>query len=368
MKIGIIGTRGIPNNYGGFEQFAQYLSESLSEKNCTVFVYNSHNHLFKEKKWKNVNIIHKFDPEFLIGFSGQFLYDFNCIIDSRKRNFDIILQLGYTTNSIWHFLLPKNTLRICNPDGMEWNRAKYPYLVKQFLKYAEKLIVKSNHIIIADSEVIKNYYIQKYQKETYFIAYPASVFLNPDFNIIKQYNITPNNYNLLIARLQKDNNIETIINGIINSNSEIPLLIIGNYNTKYGKFLRKNYSNKKIIFLNSIYNELILNNLRFFSNYYFHGHSAGGTNPSLLEAMACSCLICANDNQFNKSVLGDDAFYFSNSNDITNFVNSNIQKSKYQNFIINNIEKIETNYNLEKITNNYINIFNKLLSLKNNLI
>jgi len=249
---------------------------------------------------------------------------------------------------------------------MEWNRTKYPYLIKQFLKLAEKLAVKSNDIIVADSEVIKKYYIEKYKKETYFIAYPAVVFENPNFEILNEYNIKQNNYNLIIARLQKDNNIETIIDGVINSNSENKLLIVGNYNTKYGKFLIKKYNDKRIVFLNSIYNQLILNNLRFFSKYYFHGHSAGGTNPSLLEAMACSCLICANENKFNKSVLQEDAFYFSNSKDITNFINNKPEKSNFNNFINKNLYKISQNYSLEKITNEYYNIFLKTIE-KNNL-
>ncbi|MFZ4549682.1 MAG: glycosyl transferase, partial [Bacteroidales bacterium] len=98
MKIGILGTRGIPNHYGGFEQFAEYLSVGLLELGAEVWVYNSHNHPYQEKVWKNVNLIHCFDPEYKIGLAGQFLYDFNCILDSRNRNFDILLQLGYTTN------------------------------------------------------------------------------------------------------------------------------------------------------------------------------------------------------------------------------------------------------------------------------
>ena len=94
MKIGILGTRGIPNHYGGFEQFAEYLSVGLVELGAEVWVYNSHNHPFQEKKWKSVNLIHCFDPEYKIGLAGQFVYDFNCILDSRKRNFDILLQFA----------------------------------------------------------------------------------------------------------------------------------------------------------------------------------------------------------------------------------------------------------------------------------
>ena len=102
MKIGILGTRGIPNNYGGFEQFAEMFSIFAIENGHEVYVYNSHNHTWKENTYKGVHIIHKYDPEYKIGTAGQFIYDLNCIFDSRSRNFDIILQLGYSSSAIWN--------------------------------------------------------------------------------------------------------------------------------------------------------------------------------------------------------------------------------------------------------------------------
>ena len=100
MKIAILGTRGIPNYYGGFEQFAEFFSVYLAEKGHDVYCYNSHNHKYQEKTFHGVNLIHKNDPEHKYGTFGQFIYDYNCIMDSRKRDFDIILQLGYTSNSV----------------------------------------------------------------------------------------------------------------------------------------------------------------------------------------------------------------------------------------------------------------------------
>src|SRR5215213_11430209 len=100
LKIAILGTRGIPNNYGGFEQIAGFLSKGLVEKGHSVTVYNSHQHPYKKDSWNGVQIIHCFDPEFLIGTAGQFIYDLNCILDARKRNFDVWLFMGYTSSSI----------------------------------------------------------------------------------------------------------------------------------------------------------------------------------------------------------------------------------------------------------------------------
>jgi hypothetical protein len=116
MRIGILGTRGIPNRYGGFEQITEWLAEGLVKKGHEVFVYNSHNHPNREKSWKGIHIIHCYDPEYLLKTAGQFIYDLNCIRDAGKRNFDVILFMGYTSSSIWAPVFPKQPVVISNMD------------------------------------------------------------------------------------------------------------------------------------------------------------------------------------------------------------------------------------------------------------
>src|SRR5690606_37250363 len=114
MKIGILGTRGIPNHYGGFEQFAEYLSVGLVKRGDEVVVYNSSSHPFQEKKYMGVDIVHCYDPEPKICTAGQFVYDLNCIRDARTRSFDILLQLGYTSSSVWGRILPDKPIVFTN--------------------------------------------------------------------------------------------------------------------------------------------------------------------------------------------------------------------------------------------------------------
>jgi len=352
MKIAILGTRGIPNNYGGFEQFAEYLSDYLFKKNHEVYVYNAHNHPFQGKKFNGINLIHKFDPESRIGTVGQFIYDFNCILDSRNRNFEIILQLGYTSSSIWAWILPKKSVIVTNMDGLEWKRTKYLKPIRWFLKYAEKLAVKTSDFLIADSIGIQAYLKEKYNINSKYIAYGAKVFEHPNEAILEEYDVKKNQYNLLIARLEPENNIETILEGITNCKSNLPFLVIGKHDTSLGNYLKEKFRNTIYIrFLGGIYNQNHLNNLRYFSNLYFHGHSVGGTNPSLLEAMASSALVIANNNTFNKSILGNDAFYFNNSDDISR-LSTNV-KSDHLQMVQNNIVKITTIYEWDLINNQY---------------
>lgn len=352
MRIAILGTRGIPNNYGGFEQLAEYLSTGLAERGHKIFVYNSALHPYQESTFKGVNLIHCFDAEDKLGTAGQFIYDLNCILDSRKRNFDVILQLGYTSSSIWHFLLPQKTHIITNMDGMEWWRSKYSNAVKRFLKLAEKWAVRSSDILIADSPAIKKYLDDKYKQSSTFIAYGASAFNDADEQVIKKYAVEKGKYSLLIARFEPENNIETIIKGYLRSESTQPLLLVGSTSNSYGKYLAEKYQNPLIRFLGPVYQRNELDNLRYFSSLYFHGHSVGGTNPSLLEAMACSARICAHNNPFNAAILGSDAFYFSDDFSLAEIIR-NKDAEQQPLWIPNNLDKISHYYNWPHIINEY---------------
>jgi glycosyltransferase involved in cell wall biosynthesis len=157
---------------------------------------------------------------------------------------------------------------------------------------------------------------------------------------------------LLIARLEPENNIEPILDGVVKSKIQQPFLVIGKHNTKFGEYLKNKYSNNSnIIFLGGIYNQNHLNNLRHFSRLYFHGHSVGGTNPSLLEAMASNSLIVANDNIFNKSILGSDAFYFKTPEDVADkFI---LEKQEHLNIVDNNRDKIKNQFAWGLINDTY---------------
>jgi glycosyltransferase involved in cell wall biosynthesis len=354
LKIGILGTRGIPNRYGGFEQCAEYLAVGLVNKGHKVWVYNAHNHEYSNSEWNGVNIIHCNDPEHKLGTAGQFIYDLNCINDARKRDYDVLLQLGYTSNSIWFWRWPRNQRNIVNMDGLEWKRSKYSKYVQQFLKIAEKWAAMHGDVLIADSIGIQKYLQDTYNKQSHFIPYGAEIFTAHDKSVTGAYNLKPYEYNILIARMEPENNIEIIIKGHILSNTQRPLLVIGKTQNEFGTYLVNNYgSDKSINFLGGIYDTGIINNLRYFSHLYFHGHSVGGTNPSLLEAMGCSALIAAHDNIFNKAVLGNDAFYFADEQQLANIIKTKEHKADYNSLLQNNINKIRAEYNWARIVDQY---------------
>jgi len=362
MKIGIIGSRGIPNNYGGFEQFAENLSVGLVKKGVEVWVYNSHQHKCKDALWNGVNRVMCTDPENKIGTAGQFVYDLNCINDSRMRRFDIILQLGYTSSSVWYWRLPASARVITNMDGLEWQRNKYSKAVRRFLKYAEKLAVNSSEFLVADSVAIQHYLLAEYRTQSVYIPYGAEVYHPPAESWICEPGLLPGSYFLVIARMQPDNHIEDVIRGFLDSGSKKELFIVGNVENSYGRYLVNKYRLRNVKFTGAIFNKEVLNQLRYNCDLYFHGHSSGGTNPSLLEAMAASAYICAHDNVFNRAVLGNDAAYFSSAEHICDIIRQGTNDEERKANVSSNLEKIRTIYSWDKVIDSYYELFVNALS------
>jgi glycosyltransferase involved in cell wall biosynthesis len=178
------------------------------------------------------------------------------------------------------------------------------------------------------------------------------VFDMPDEKILEQYSLQTYRYDMLIARLEPENSIEIILDGVAAADSR-PFIVIGKHKTKYGEYLKQKYKSfSHIRFQGGIYDINILNNLRYFSNLYFHGHTVGGTNPSLLEAMGSSALISAHKNIFNESILNEDAFYFENAEQVKQLVEI-IDKKSYSDMIDSNVCKINELYNWDKIIEQY---------------
>lgn len=368
MKIAILGTRGIPNHYGGFEQYAELLSTYLVSKGHQVSVYNSHDHPYQAKEYKGVQIIHQFDPEKKIGTIGQFFYDLACILDSRKRKFDIVYQLGYTSSAIFNFLLPKHSCIVTNMDGMEWKRSKYNKYVQRFLMYSEKIAVKHSDFLVADSLGIKEYLDNKYHKNAFFSAYTAEIPKDFTASILDAFDLQPKQYNLLIARMEPENNIETILQAHTLNQYNFPLVVIGNIQNQFGqKMFERFKAYPHIKFLGPVYDKNKLDSIRHFAHIYFHGHSVGGTNPSLLEAMACQCNIMAHNNIFNKSVLGNEAWYFTNAPELNQLMYQfNLSMNDFAAFTAKNVAKIETYYSASFVFDGLLNQFIEWQSEKGN--
>ena len=375
MKIAFVSTRGIPNNYGGFEQFAEYISVGMAQRGHEVVVYSPKFHPYQESTYKGVRIKHIYSPETWMGSSvGSFFYDFASLRDAlKKEDFDIIYEAGYTSiipAYIWFNVKKrKRPIFTTNMDGLENKRSKFSPMVRRFLDWEEKMAVKYSHYLIADDMGIHDYYKEKYGKESKFLAYGADIHDDFKAEYLEEFGLKSEEYYILIARLEPENNIVMAIEGYLHSkeNGRRPLIVVGKTNTPHGKELVEKYGNERNVeFVGGIYDFKKLDSVRHFSKAYFHGHSVGGTNPSLLEAMAAGCFIFAHDNIFNRAVLKENAFYYPSADKVTEYLNridTIAEGSKIQ-YTARNIEVIRNEYSWESLIDKHEKYFYWLLSQK----
>ena len=243
-------------------------------------------------------------------------------------------------------------------DGLEWKRAKYPVLVKRFLRYAEKLAVRYSDQLIADALPIQEYLYDRYNSHAAYISYGATVKKETDLQLLQPYHLEAGNYFLLIARMEPENHIETILQGLVRDPQQRKILVVGSVNNRYGKKMRAMFAHHhQLSFAGAIYEAPVLDALRAHCALYVHGHSVGGTNPSLLEAMACGAMICAHDNIFNRSVLGEDAWYFHSAEDIVNTITEEVKEDTKATMRKALQEKIAAKHNWPAIVDAYENLF-----------
>lgn len=364
MKIAILGTRGIPNQYGGFEQFAEYLAVGLKERGHQVGVYLPHFHPNQGETYKGVSLHRIQSPERFLGAFANFIYDYSSLKDAIRRRYDIILECGYGTSAPSLFLArTSQSIVITNMDGLEWKRSKWSLPVQRFTRWLESIAVKHSDVLVADNVGIQAYLKAVYGVNSICIPYGSEVIEVPSTEGLEIYQLFPQSYHLAIARLEPENNLEMLLDGFRLAQCDQPLLIVGNHQTAYGRYLCNKYKEVPgIRFLGGIYQKGILDSLRHYARIYFHGHSVGGTNPSLLEAMGCGALVASHNNEFNRSVLLDQALYFTNALEVVRILRMELTE-EHQSFRKANKERIRSTYNWSMIIGQYESLFSQSLAL-----
>ena len=314
-KIAIIGTNGIPSKYGGFETLVEYLVEYLaSSYEITVFCSSkTSNVLISEYKGSLL----KYIPLSANGWQS-IPYDIFSLFKS-CRDYDKILVLGSSGGIIFPLLSKYRSKIIFNFGGLDWERSKWHFLTRKFLKYSESLAVRYSTHLISDNLGIQNYIQKEYGRSSVFIPYGGDQVskITPSSEDLKKYLFLNNAYAFSVARIQSDNNIDMLLDSFIDPLT-FPFVLVGNWNnSSYGIKTRKKYSNiKNIILLDAIYDQRELDLLRSNCMLYLHGHSAGGTNPALVEAMNLSLPIFAYDCIYNRYTTSQKAEYFKNSTEL----------------------------------------------------
>ncbi len=320
IKVAFTGTRGIMLNssltIGGFEKFVAKISERLVRGfPGDVMVYTPH-YISTPANLNGIKIRKIFAPERYMGVAGTILYDFLAYRDALKKDFDLIFECGYGSffPAVMLNKKRKKPYLAVNMDGFEWKRFKNP-LFRNYMLFVEKVTVKHADYIIADHPLIRDYFKEKYGISPFLLSYGSEKYDNFTEKVPHKYGLQPYKYFIVVARPIKENNIELIFKAfgtfVSTNNSDYKLVWVTNTKARYAKKIRRKYNDKRFLFL-EITGEQELFSLRHYAKAYIHGHSVGGTNPSLLEAIFSDVPIIAFHSPFNIHILGNDNCYFRN--------------------------------------------------------
>ncbi|WP_059173414.1 beta 1-4 rhamnosyltransferase Cps2T [Bacillus sp. FJAT-27445] len=380
-NIFIIGSKGIPAKYGGFETFVDFLTNKKINKEIMYHVsclgssrnvyYHNNARCFTVKVPK-------------LGSASAVLYDLLSLIECMnyiKKNklkdciiYILACRIGPFFFCFTHQLKKLGIKVYVNPDGQEWNRSKWNKMIKLYWKISEKLMIKYADLIICDSKGIETHIKKKYKiynPKTKYIAYGAELEKSPltDNNpkVVEWYQkhkIYFNNYYLIVGRFVPENNYELIINEFIKSKSTKDLVIISNIeeNKFYSELVSRTkfINDKRIKFVGTVYDKELIKKIREKAYCYLHGHEVGGTNPSLLEALASTNFNLLLNVIFNKEVGKEGALYFTKEEgSLANLINTieNFSTRKFINIGNKAKNRIKQNYSWGKIIKDYENLF-----------
>ena len=330
-NVFIIGSKGIPAKYGGFETFVDKLTYYRVDSNIKYHVAcmadNEKEFEYNDARCFNVKV-----PN--IGPARAVYYDIKALkmcIEYIRNNkiqnaliYILACRIGPFINHYKKQLVKLGVKLYINPDGHEWKRAKWNFFIKKYWKLSEKLMVKHADLLICDSKNIEKYIKEdyaKYNPNTTFIAYGAEITpstLKDDdeklINWYKAHNVKPNEFYLIVGRFVPENNYKTMISEFMKSSTSKTLVIITN--VEKNKFYNElhdelNFENdKRINFVGTVYDSQLLKKIREDAYGYLHGHEVGGTNPSLLEALGSTKLNLLLDVGFNREVGEEGAIYW----------------------------------------------------------
>ena len=365
INISIIGTRGYPYIYSGYETFVKQLSERLVLKDCNVTVY-CHKGLFetRPKEVKGIKLV--YIPTIETKILSQPIHSFLSIIHACFSRPHVILVVNSANGP---FGLITKLFRIptaINVDGLEWLRPKWRGLGSIYFKWASKMATLFFDQIINDSDEMRNVYLDLFKRDSKVIAYGANIRKSELPDLINKWNLQQRDYYLVIGRLIPDNNADLIINGFLKSNSNKKLVIVGDvpYKDSYVSKLKK-IKDERLVFTGYVKDQNLLAELYHNCYVYIHGHEFGGTNPTMIKAMAYGTAILALNTVFNFEMLQNNKhglFFNKEINSIIDMINYCeketilIEKSRSE-----STNGITQKYDWEFIANQYLDTFKNLI-------
>ena len=368
LSVSIIGTKGYPYVYGGYETLIKELSERLVKLNCEVTVY-CHRGLFKEKPQSVNGISLVYIPGPDSKALSQLVHSFLSMIHACFSKTDVILVVNPANGPMGLISKIFRKPTAINMDGLEWLRPKWKGFPALYYRLAVRTALVFYDTLINDAEAMRQIYLKKFKKDSTVIAYGGNLQFSSQPELIKKWNLEEHQYYLIVGRLIPDNNADILINGFLASESKRKLVIVGDvfYKDEYADSL-KALKDDRLIFTSYVYDSQTLAELYHNCYAYLHGHEFGGTNPTMIKAMAYGTAIIALNTVFNKEMLSDDlhGLYFEKNEESVCERIEYAEKSETEIVALREISQkgITNRYNWDYITQQYLNLFKKLVSKK----
>jgi glycosyltransferase involved in cell wall biosynthesis len=320
MLISMIGTRGVPARYGGFETCVEEVGQRLTKRGHQVAVYCRRSEGDDEAvpdEYLGMRLVH------LPALRRKTLETLSHTALSVRHAMIHRPDVAFVFNAANAPLLPPLRLRgipvVTHVDGLEWKRAKWNGMGRRYYRTAESLAVRWSDALIADARGIQDYYSERFSTPTEFIPYGAPILGEPGDDRLAELGLRPGEYHLVVARFEPENHVDLAVAGYRRSRAELPLVVVGSapYSDEYtAKITRLAGTDGRVRLLGAVWDQRQLDQLYGNALTYVHGHSVGGTNPSLLRAMGAGAATSAFDVNFNREVLGEFGRYFGNADEL----------------------------------------------------
>ena len=373
MKIAILGIRGLPSSYSGYETFIGELAPRLAQRGHEVTIY-CRSALFQEQPPVHLGLNMRYLPSMEHKFLSTLSHTTFAITDASLRRFDLIFVVN-AANGLFGFI-PRLCGKKCvlNVDGMEWLRPKWNKLGKWFFKTSAQLGTKFYNEIVTDAEEMHRLYAREFGIDSAYIAYGANIETSKNPEVLKEYGVEPFGYYLIASRMIPDNNADLIVEAFVKSGSAKTLLIAGGADYKGNLIERafldklKSLANDRVKFTGHISKPGHIKELHCNCFAYVHGHQFGGINPSILKALGFGNLVLALNTPFNVEVLDNGKYGLLYEKNLESLVDkirfAESHPDQVRQFRALAPERIRERFTWEQITDQYEELFGKITRIK----
>lgn len=322
LMVAMVGTRGIPARYGGFETAVEEIGARLAARGHQVIVYcRTANADQQLSTYLGMTLVHL--PAVRVKVAETFSHTALSVVHPSLRRADVCFLFNAANAPFLPILKLCGIPTAVHVDGLEWKRSKWSGMGKRYYKLSERLAVRLAQELVADAVGIREYYQAVHKVDSNYIPYGAPILADQPLDRLQEVGLSPGGYHLVVARFEPENHVSEILQGYSASLARQPMVVVGDapYSHDYVLKLRSlEKMDSRVTLLGSVWDQDLLNVLYAGALTYWHGHSVGGTNPSLLRALGAASPVAAYDVNFNREVAGDFGLYWTTPEDVCRLI------------------------------------------------